>query len=89
MMSATALEMLGEVVAVIRKRGMDPQPFIDIMTSTMFGGRAHKIYGEKIAKKTTRPGSCCRSSSRTCAWRSQRPKKPALQCRRLRWSGIG
>ena len=50
MMSATALEMLGEVVAVIRKRGMDPQPFIDIMTSTMFGGRAHKIYGDKIAK---------------------------------------
>src|SRR6266849_8550633 len=31
MMSATALEMLGEVVAVVRKRGLDPQPFIDIM----------------------------------------------------------
>src|SRR6202171_5753640 len=26
MMSATALEMLGEVVAVVRKRGLDPQP---------------------------------------------------------------
>src|SRR4029077_7824654 len=51
MMSATALEMLGEVVAVVRKRGLDPQPFIDIMTSTMFGGRAHKIYGDKIAKQ--------------------------------------
>ena len=25
-----------------------PQPFIDIMTSTMFGGRAHKIYGDKM-----------------------------------------
>jgi 3-hydroxyisobutyrate dehydrogenase-like beta-hydroxyacid dehydrogenase len=56
MMSATALEMLGEVVAVIRKRGMDPQPFIDIMTSTMFGGRAHKIYGEKIAKQNYAAG---------------------------------
>ena len=56
MMSATALEMLGEVVAVVRKRGMDPQPFIDIMTSTMFGGRAHKIYGDKIAKQTYAPG---------------------------------
>jgi 3-hydroxyisobutyrate dehydrogenase-like beta-hydroxyacid dehydrogenase len=52
MMSATALEMLGEVVAVVRKRGLDPQPFIDIMTSTMFGGRAHKIYGDKIARQT-------------------------------------
>ena len=56
MMSATALEMLGEVVAVVRKRGLDPQPFIDIMTSTMFGGRAHKIYGDKIATQTYAPG---------------------------------
>jgi 3-hydroxyisobutyrate dehydrogenase-like beta-hydroxyacid dehydrogenase len=56
MMSATALEMLGEVVAVIRKRGLDAQPFLDIMTSTMFGGRAHKIYGDKIARQTYAPG---------------------------------
>jgi 3-hydroxyisobutyrate dehydrogenase-like beta-hydroxyacid dehydrogenase len=56
MMSATALEMLGEVVAVLRKRGLDPQPFIDIMTSTMFGGRAHKIYGDKIARQTYAAG---------------------------------
>jgi 3-hydroxyisobutyrate dehydrogenase-like beta-hydroxyacid dehydrogenase len=56
MMSATALEMLGEVVAVVRKRGLDPQPFVDIMTSTMFGGRAHKIYGDKIARQTYAPG---------------------------------
>jgi 3-hydroxyisobutyrate dehydrogenase-like beta-hydroxyacid dehydrogenase len=56
MMSATALEMLGEVVAVIRKRGLDPQPFVDIMTATLFGGRAHKIYGDKIAKQTYAPG---------------------------------
>src|SRR6266436_8382871 len=56
MMSATALEMLAEAVAVVRKRGMNPQPFIDIMTSTMFGGRAHKIYGDKIAKQTYAPG---------------------------------
>jgi 3-hydroxyisobutyrate dehydrogenase-like beta-hydroxyacid dehydrogenase len=56
MMSATALEMLGEVVAVIRKRGLDPQPFMDIMTSTMFGGRAHRIYGDKIAKRNYAAG---------------------------------
>ena len=56
MMSATALEMLGEVVAVVRKSGLDPQPFIDIMTSTMFGGRAHRIYGDKIARQTYAPG---------------------------------
>jgi 3-hydroxyisobutyrate dehydrogenase-like beta-hydroxyacid dehydrogenase len=51
MMSATALEMLGEVAAVVRKRGLDPRPFIELMTSTMFGGRAHKIYGDKIARR--------------------------------------
>src|SRR5260221_8973673 len=51
MMSATALEMLGEVVAVVRKRGLDPQPFIDLMTETMFVGRTHKIYGDKLARQ--------------------------------------
>ena len=56
MMSAAALEMLGEVVAVLRKRGLDPQPFVDIMTGTMFGGRAHKIYGDKIVRQTYAPG---------------------------------
>ena len=56
MMSATALEMLAEVVAVVRKRGLDPRTFVDIMTSTMFGGRAHKIYGDKIANQIYAPG---------------------------------
>ena len=56
MMTATTLEMLGEVVAVALKRGLDPKSFIDIMTSTMFGGRAHKIYGEKIVTRSYAPG---------------------------------
>jgi 3-hydroxyisobutyrate dehydrogenase-like beta-hydroxyacid dehydrogenase len=56
MMTATTLEMLGEVVAVARKRGLDPKLFIDIMTSTMFGGRAHKIYGDRIVSQSYGPG---------------------------------
>ena len=56
MMTATTLEMLGEVVAVALKRGLDPKPFVDIMTSTMFGGRAHKIYGDKIVNRSYAPG---------------------------------
>jgi 3-hydroxyisobutyrate dehydrogenase-like beta-hydroxyacid dehydrogenase len=56
MMTATALEMIGEAVAVLRKHALDPQPFVDIMTSTMFGGRAHKIYGDKIASQAYAPG---------------------------------
>jgi 3-hydroxyisobutyrate dehydrogenase-like beta-hydroxyacid dehydrogenase len=56
MMTATALEMMGEVVAVARKRGLDPKLFIDIMTSTMFGGRVHRIYGDKIVRQSYAPG---------------------------------
>jgi hypothetical protein len=39
--------MLGEVVAVALKRGLDPKSFLDIMTSTMFGGRVHRLYGDQ------------------------------------------
>jgi 3-hydroxyisobutyrate dehydrogenase-like beta-hydroxyacid dehydrogenase len=56
MMTATTLEVLGEVVAVARKRGLDPKTFIDIMTGAMFGGRAHKIYGDKIVSQSYAPG---------------------------------
>ena len=56
MMTATTLEVLGEVVAVALKRGLDPRAFLDIMRSTMFGGRAHKIYGDKIVSQSYAPG---------------------------------
>ena len=56
MMTATALEMLGEAVALFLKRGLDPKPFIDTMTNTMFGGRVHKIYGDKIIQQNYAPG---------------------------------
>jgi 3-hydroxyisobutyrate dehydrogenase-like beta-hydroxyacid dehydrogenase len=56
MMTATTLEVLAEVVAVALKRGLDPKAFIDIMTNTMFGGRAHKIYGDKIVRQSYAAG---------------------------------
>jgi 3-hydroxyisobutyrate dehydrogenase-like beta-hydroxyacid dehydrogenase len=56
MMTATTLEMLSEVVAVALKRGLDPSSFLDIMTSTMFGGRVHKLYGDKIVAKSYAAG---------------------------------
>jgi 3-hydroxyisobutyrate dehydrogenase-like beta-hydroxyacid dehydrogenase len=56
MMSATALETMAETVTVARKHKLDPETFINIMTSTMFGGRAHKIYGEKIVNESYAPG---------------------------------
>jgi 3-hydroxyisobutyrate dehydrogenase-like beta-hydroxyacid dehydrogenase len=48
MLTATTLEMLGETVALIRKRGLDPRRFVELLTSTMFGGRVHQIYGNRI-----------------------------------------
>jgi 3-hydroxyisobutyrate dehydrogenase-like beta-hydroxyacid dehydrogenase len=56
MMTATALEMLGESVALLRKRGFDPQSFIEILTGTMFGGRVHRIYGDRILGQRYAPG---------------------------------
>ena len=51
MLSATALETLGETVAMIRKRGLDPGRFLEMLTSTMFGGRVHRIYGQRIVAR--------------------------------------
>jgi 3-hydroxyisobutyrate dehydrogenase-like beta-hydroxyacid dehydrogenase len=56
MISATALEVLGEAVAVVVKRGLDPKLFIDILISTMFGGRAHRTHGAKIIKQSYAAG---------------------------------
>jgi 3-hydroxyisobutyrate dehydrogenase-like beta-hydroxyacid dehydrogenase len=55
-MTATTVEMLGEVLALARKRGIDPELLLDILTSTMFGSRAHTIYGAKIAAQRYAPG---------------------------------
>jgi 3-hydroxyisobutyrate dehydrogenase-like beta-hydroxyacid dehydrogenase len=48
-MTGSTLELLGELFALVRKRGLDPAQFLDIMTSSMFGSRVHKIYGDKLA----------------------------------------
>jgi 3-hydroxyisobutyrate dehydrogenase-like beta-hydroxyacid dehydrogenase len=48
-MSAATVEILGEVLALARKRGLDPEQLLAILTGTMFGSRAHRLYGGKIA----------------------------------------
>jgi 3-hydroxyisobutyrate dehydrogenase-like beta-hydroxyacid dehydrogenase len=55
-MTATTLEVLGEVIALLRKRGVEPEKFLDVMTSTMFGSRVHRIYGAKIVQQRYAPG---------------------------------
>jgi 3-hydroxyisobutyrate dehydrogenase-like beta-hydroxyacid dehydrogenase len=56
MMTATSLEVLGEITTVLRKCGQDPQQFVDIMTATMFDSRVHRIYGNRIVAEDYAPG---------------------------------
>jgi 3-hydroxyisobutyrate dehydrogenase-like beta-hydroxyacid dehydrogenase len=56
MMTATTLEVLGEIMTVLRKRGQDPQQFVDIMTGTMFDSRVHKSYGSRLVAGSYEPG---------------------------------
>jgi 3-hydroxyisobutyrate dehydrogenase-like beta-hydroxyacid dehydrogenase len=56
MMMATTLEMFGETVALLQKRGLEPKLFVDVLTNTMFGGRAHRIYGNRIVAQSYAPG---------------------------------
>lgn len=56
MMTATTLQVLGELTALLRKRGQDPQQFLDIMTGTMFGSRVHTVYGHRIVAGDYAPG---------------------------------
>jgi 3-hydroxyisobutyrate dehydrogenase-like beta-hydroxyacid dehydrogenase len=56
MMTATSLEVLGEVTTVLRKCGQDPGQFVDIMTDSMFGSRVHRIYGPRIVAGDYAPG---------------------------------
>ena len=55
-LTAATLEMLGEVVALMRKRGEHPEQFLQILTETMYGSRVHKIYGGKIVAQHYEPG---------------------------------
>jgi 3-hydroxyisobutyrate dehydrogenase-like beta-hydroxyacid dehydrogenase len=50
-MAGATVEILGEIMALARKRGLDPTQLLAILTQTMFGGRAHGLYGEKIASQ--------------------------------------
>ena len=54
-MMATTLETLGEALALVRKRNLDPAAVLDILTSTMFGSRIHKLYGAKIVAQHFMP----------------------------------
>ena len=46
-----AIEAMGEGFALIRKYGVDPEVFYDVMTDGLFAATAYKVYGDIIAKE--------------------------------------
>lgn len=48
-MSGATAEILGEIMALARKEGVAPAKLLSVFTQTMFGSRAHSLYGQKIA----------------------------------------
>jgi 3-hydroxyisobutyrate dehydrogenase-like beta-hydroxyacid dehydrogenase len=52
---ASAIEALGEAVALIGKAGIDTRAYVEILTSTIFDSPAYKTYGALIAQRKFLP----------------------------------
>jgi 3-hydroxyisobutyrate dehydrogenase-like beta-hydroxyacid dehydrogenase len=49
-LTATTLGCMGEVLALLRKAGIDRRLTFDILTGSLFDSRVHKNYGAKIVE---------------------------------------
>lgn len=49
------IQSLGEAVTLAERNGVDAADFVELATSTMFGGVAHAVYGGIIAERRFRP----------------------------------
>jgi 3-hydroxyisobutyrate dehydrogenase-like beta-hydroxyacid dehydrogenase len=54
-LTALTLESMGEVLALLRKGGIDPRVGLEVLTNSMFDSRVHRIYGEKILDEAYSP----------------------------------
>jgi 3-hydroxyisobutyrate dehydrogenase-like beta-hydroxyacid dehydrogenase len=54
-LTATTLECMGEVLALLRKGGVDQHLAFDVLTNSMFDSRVHKTYGGKIVEERFGP----------------------------------
>jgi 3-hydroxyisobutyrate dehydrogenase-like beta-hydroxyacid dehydrogenase len=52
---ASAIEALGEAIALVGKAGIDRQVFVDLLTSSIFNAPAYRIYGGLIAQDRFEP----------------------------------
>jgi 3-hydroxyisobutyrate dehydrogenase-like beta-hydroxyacid dehydrogenase len=54
-LTATTLESMGEVLALLRKGGVDQKVAFDVLTNSLFDGKVHKTYGGKIVNEHYSP----------------------------------
>jgi 3-hydroxyisobutyrate dehydrogenase-like beta-hydroxyacid dehydrogenase len=52
---ATMIESLGEAFALVRKCGVEPQKFLDVVGGTSLGSPAYKSYGKLIVEQAWMP----------------------------------
>lgn len=54
-MLASMIETLGEAFALVRKHGLDPALFLEVITNTVFPAPVYKIYGGLVASDVFEP----------------------------------
>lgn len=54
-LTATTLEAMGEVLALLRKGGVDQEIAFDALTNSLFDAKVHKTYGGKIVNEHYSP----------------------------------
>jgi 3-hydroxyisobutyrate dehydrogenase-like beta-hydroxyacid dehydrogenase len=52
---AAVIEALGEALALVGKAGVEPGPYVDFLTATLFGAPVYKTYGDLIARQKFEP----------------------------------
>jgi len=52
---ASVIETLGEALSLVRKYNVDPQPYLEMLTSTLFAAPVYKTYGDLIVKEQFEP----------------------------------
>src|SRR5262249_59397248 len=55
---ASILEALGEAMALIRKAGVDPHRYFELLTSTLFTGPVFTKYGGLVPPPHDQPARC-------------------------------
>jgi 3-hydroxyisobutyrate dehydrogenase-like beta-hydroxyacid dehydrogenase len=50
-----AIEAIGESVAIVENHGIDAEQFVELLTSTLFGGASYTVYGDIIAHRRYEP----------------------------------